>query len=294
MIKVLVTGATGNIGTEVIRYLSALDSDIDVVAAVRDLNGGKDDLREFAGLTFRKFDFTKPFTFPGALAEIDIVFLLRPPQISAIDKIIRPFLRSVRDTGIHKIVFLSVQGAEKSGVIPHKKIEKAIELLGFEYIFVRPSYFMQNLTTTLLPEIERSRTITLPAGGATFNWVDVRNIGECCATLINDFDVYANQVIEITGSENRSFREVAKLMSTILGTRITFKNKNPISFMIGKASGGMSFGRAMVLTVVHFVSRFQEEPNISLAVKELTGNDPTTLQEFLQREKRKFLVSQRE
>jgi hypothetical protein len=52
------------------------------------------------------------------------------------------------------------------------------------------SYFMQNLTTTLLPEIVKQKRITLPSGKAKFNWIDVKNIGEATAHLILNFAKY--------------------------------------------------------------------------------------------------------
>jgi len=63
---------------------------------------------------------------------------------------------------VNQVVFLSVQGAEKSKVIPHNRIESLIIEYGMEYIFLRPGYFMQNLTTTLLPDIIKRRQIFLP------------------------------------------------------------------------------------------------------------------------------------
>src|SRR6056297_3395326 len=114
--------------------------------------------------------------------------------------------------GVKEIVFLSVQGAEKSNVIPHRKIEKLILNSGLEYIFIRPSYFMQNLTTTLLEDIRKNHRIVLPAGRARFNWVDGKNVGEVGAVLLEHFEDYANQGIDVTGSENLSFYEVRDLM----------------------------------------------------------------------------------
>lgn len=65
---------------------------------------------------------------------------------------------------------------------------------------------MQNLTTTLLSDILEHQTITLLAGKAKFNWIDVDNIGEATALLINEFDAHKNKAFEITGRENMDFQ----------------------------------------------------------------------------------------
>jgi len=198
MKKILITGATGNIGYEVIRFLSKITDDIQIIAAVRNIEKARPIFKEFENLDFVTFDFENPDTFYKALSNIDCVFLLRPPHISDVDKNFKPLIDRIKELGITQIIFLSVQGAEKSKVIPHNKIEKLIVEQGFDYIFLRPSYFMQNLTTTLLDDIQRKKKIILPAGKAKFNWIDAENIGEASAVLINHFDDYKNQAIELT------------------------------------------------------------------------------------------------
>jgi uncharacterized protein YbjT (DUF2867 family) len=89
-----------------------------------------------------------------------------------------------------------------------------IKTFGFEYIFLRPSYFMQNLTSSLINDIRDNFRIVLPAGKARFNWIDTVNIGEVAALLLRDFGKYKNSEIELTGSENVDFKEVCRLISS--------------------------------------------------------------------------------
>jgi uncharacterized protein YbjT (DUF2867 family) len=292
MKRILITGATGNIGIEVIHSLKKLNSDVDIIAAVRNVEKAKKQFADSAVLLFRQFDFENSDTFSASFNQIDVLFLLRPPQISEVDKFFRPLLNSAKENGISKIVFISVQGAEKSRAIPHNKIERLIQELKFNYIFVRPSYFMQNLTTTLLPEIIISRSITLPSGNAKFNWVDVKNIGEASARLLLDFEKYQNQSFEITGTENKTFTEVTRIMTEITGERIRFRTINPLGFYFKKKKEGIRSGFALVMTILHFLPRFQRAPDISDSYQKLMGMHPTTLREFIEREKEKMEVPQ--
>jgi len=289
MKQILVTGATGNIGSEVIKYLTESDSDGEIIAAVRSVEKAKSKFVENPGLSFRPFDFENPESFKSAFVGIDTLFLLRPPHISDVETVFRPLLNSAKENGIKNIVFLSVQGAEKSKVIPHNKIERIIQESKFNYIFVRPSYFMQNLTTTLLPEIVNERSITLPAGKAKFNWIDVENIGEATANLILGFESNGNKAFEITGSENKSFSEVTQMMTEITGHQIRYKSINPVSFYFKKKKEGMDSGFALVMSLLHFLPRFQAAPDISDNYQLLTGKTPTTLQEFIRREEKMLM-----
>lgn len=284
MKRILVTGATGNIGLEVVHYLSEMNSGSEVCLAVRKKNRVKETFKNFPNFPLRQFDFENEDSYSEAFKKVDILFLLRPPHISDVEMVFRPLLISAKENGVNKVVFLSVQGAEKSKVIPHNKIERLIQELRFQYIFVRPSYFMQNLTTTLLPEIVINKSITLPSGKAKFNWIDVKNIGEATAKLILDFENYQNQAFEITGTENKCFGEVASLITLISGERIRFNSINPISFYFRKKKEGIESGFAAVMTILHFLPRLQTEPTVSDTYQKLTGMKPTTLKEFIERE----------
>lgn len=288
MRKILITGATGNVGYEVISFLFKLKTDKTIVAGVRSTKRAKTKLAEFPELEYTDFDFENQDTFDSALKDIDTVFLLRPPHISDVNKYFNPLIDSIKDHGIKKIVFLSVQGAEKSKIIPHHKIEQLILDNGLNYVFLRPGYFMQNLTTTLLDDIKNKNKIFLPAGKAKFNWIDVKNIAEVSAIILDNFDDFTNQIFEITGTENKDFGEVAQELSQVLGREIEFDNPNLLKFYFTKKKQGLERGLILVMIMLHFLPRFQKDPEISNCYHKLTGKESTSLMEFIKREKGLF------
>lgn len=288
MKHILITGATGNIGYEVIRFLCKIETKNRIIAGVRNIDASQKKLNNYPHLDFVRFNFENPDTFHGALKNIDRVFLLRPPQISDVDQYFKPLISKMKDESINQIVFLSVQGAEKSPIIPHSKIEKLIQEYGLNYIFLRPSYFMQNLTTILLSDIQNKRKIILPAGKAKFNWIDVENIGQAAAILLDNFEQYQNQAVEITGYENRNFYQVTHLINQSIEDTIEFDSPNPFRFYSIKKHDGLETGMILVMILLHFLPRFQKEPIISDFYEKLTGKKPTTLKEFIEREKQKF------
>lgn len=288
--RILVTGATGNVGMEVVHYLTQSNTKNQILAAVRNVESAQRKFPNAPALKYVPFDFEDPDTFSTAFEDIDILFLLRPPHLSNVEQYFKPLLDTAKSNGIKDIAFLSVQGAESSKLIPHHKIEQLILQLGFNYIFVRPSYFMQNLTTTFRSDIIDKKCITLPSAKSKFNWIDVKNIGEAIAQLILDFDQYKNQPYEITGNENMSFPEATHILSEIREEKIRFQSINPIRFYFKKKREGMDGGYALVMTLLHFLPRIQKEPEISDNYHCLTGKEPTTLYEFLKREFSKVQV----
>lgn len=288
MSNILITGATGNIGMSVIRFLNKTNPTKKLIAGVRNIEKAQQIFNNFENLQLVHFDFEDSNTFDTALAGIDRVFLLRPPHISDVAQYFNPLIASLKKNRIQEVVFLSVQGAEKSKVIPHNKIERLIKESGINYIFLRPSYFMQNLTTTLLNDIETKRAIILPAGKAKFNWIDIENIGEAAAILLTKFEMYKNQAIEITGPENENFEKVTSLINLVVKNPIAYKSLNPLRFYAIKKSDGMVTGMILVMLLLHYLPRFQPEPAISDFYTKLTGKQPTNLKTFIEREKAKF------
>ena len=290
MKRILVTGATGNVGMELIKFLYAKNSKCEIVAGVRNIEKSKQIFKNYDKLEFVNFDFENTETFHKSLENIDVVFLLRPPHISDTNKYFRPLIQTIKNKGINEIVFLSVQGVEKSKIIPHHKIEKLITEFGLHHIFIRPSYFMQNLTTTLLNDIVEKRKIILPAGKAKFNWIDIENIAEVAAILLENFENYKNRSFEITGTENVNFYRIADLISNMINERVDYENFNPLKFFRTKKKDGISTGMILVMIMLHFLPRFQPEPKISNFYEKLTGKQPTLIAEFIKRENEKFIT----
>lgn len=288
MNNILITGATGNIGFELIRYLYKFDTSNRIIAGVRNIEKAKNVFKNYPKLEYVLFDFEEFETFNNALTNIDRVFLLRPPHISDIDKYFKPLISKIKENNINEIVFLSVQGAEKSKVIPHNKIEDLIEGFGINYIFLRPSYFMQNLTTTLINDIRNKREIILPAGQAKFNWIDIENIGESGAILLEKFCAYKNQALELTGLENENFKKVTELINSTIDSPLKYRNVNPFRFYGIKKQEGMAKGMIVVMILLHFLPRFQKNPKVSDVYERLTGKNPTDLKTFIKREKEQF------
>ncbi len=284
MKRILITGATGNIGQATIKYLFQLHSENQIIAGVRDIAKAQKQFSGYSSLQYVTFDFENPNTFHTALDSIDTVFLLRPPHLSDVAKYFKPLVMAIKAKQVNNIVFLSVQGVEKSKIIPHHKIEKLVEEAQLDHIFIRPSYFMQNLTTTLSNDIQTKQRIFLPAGNAKFNWIDIENIGEVAAILLNKFETYKNGAYEITGYENKDFYEVSQIVNECVNNKIKYISPNLLKFLVTKKREGMKVGFILVMIMLHYLPRFQKEPPISTFYESLTGKAPTSVREFVQRE----------
>ena len=284
MTKVLITGATGNVGLELIKSFQKMDHQLDIYAGVRDIVADKIRLANYK-VNFSQFNVTDLNTYNTALDGCNILFLLRPPQISEVEKYFKPIIDTCKDKGVKHIIFLSVQGVEKSKIIPHHKIERLIVDSKISYTFLRPAYFMQNFTTTLRGDLVKKKRIYLPAGNAKFTLIDVRDIGKVSASILTDISSHINKYYELTCYEKLTFLEMAGILSIRLGFKIKYKSPNLIDFFLAKRREKMPTMFILVMIMLHYFPRFQNEPEITDWVKNITNKEPTTFEQFINNNK---------
>jgi len=120
--RVLVTGASGNVGRFVVKELQQLGEDVAVVAGTN-----KQKLIELFGSDVEAvtLDFTRPDTFKEATKNIDRVFLMRPPHLGKA-KDMYPFIDHLSEQSLQLVVFLSLMGVSRNTFPPHYRIEKYI------------------------------------------------------------------------------------------------------------------------------------------------------------------------
>jgi uncharacterized protein YbjT (DUF2867 family) len=285
MNRIFVTGATGNVGKEVILHLLTSTNKHKIIAGVRKLPGNQLNVDVDARVQFQHFDFEDLKTFKPALAKCNILFLLRPPQISDVNKFLKPLIEIAKECKVKHIVFLSVQGVQNSPMIPHHKIEKIIIKSGIPYTFLRPAYFMQNFTTTLRKDLVEKKIIFPPAGEAKFTIIDTADIGLVSAVVLTNPHKHINKSYELTNAEKLSFREMAAKISSVVRTKITYLSPNPLSFFIQKRREKVPRMFILVMIMLHYFPRFSKVPRTTEFVYLLTGKQPITFDEFLEENK---------
>lgn len=278
MKRILVTGATGNVGLEVIRALHG-QGGVEVLAGVRDVQRGAEALRPYPNVRLVAFDFANEATHAAALAHCDSLFLLRPPEIT---DAFGGLIAKAREAGVGHIVFLSVQGAENNRFLPHHKTEQLLMASGVPYTLLRPAYFMQNFTTTLRAELVEQHRIFLPAGRAHFALIDVWDIGDVAARVFTDpGSQHHNQAYTLTAQNRLTFQQMADQLTAGLGRRIAYESPGPWRFYRTKRRAGAARGFVLIMLMLHYLPRFTAPPPITDTVQRITGRPPREFADFV-------------
>lgn len=272
---VLVTGATGTVGSEVIRGLLARD--VKVRATVR---ARADEARLPAGAQGVLFDFEDQATFSAALAGVDRVFLMRPPYMADADAFL-PFLNAMREAEVRQVAFLSLMGADKNPVVPHRAIEKRLRVSGLDWTMIRPSFFMQNLSTTHLADIREHSEIFVPAGKGATSLIDARDVGEACAIVLAQ-EGHLGAAYTITGPEALTYESAAYIMSNVLGRTIAYSHPSGRVFAARFADRGYPKEFITVMRGIYMVARIGMAGGLTGDLKLLLGRTGRTFREFVE------------
>ncbi len=273
--EIFIIGATGNVGGNILQICSR--ENVKAIAAISDLSRSAG-LFE-SGIEPREFDFTRPETYSDAMQGVAKVFLMRPPAISNVRRDIFPFLEYCSRNRIQQIVFLSLLGAEKLFFTPHRRIELEISRLGIPYTFLRPSFFMQNLTMTHRDEIKNESEIFVPAGKGKTSFVDVRDIAEAAFRSLSTTQ-HLNKSLELTGSEALSYFEVADILSEVLERLIIYRSPSLISFIYRSWQKHRNLSLVLVIAIIYTTARFGQAGLITEELPKLLGRMPIPFRQF--------------
>lgn len=189
-----------------------------------------------------------------------------------------PALDVALGAGVEHMALLSLQGAERLRFVPHAQLERYLEESGAGYTFLRPSFFMQNLTTTHLPELRRGE-IYVPAGGGRTSFVDVRDVAEAGAVVLTE-DGHAGRAYELTGSEALTYGEVAARFTAATGREIRYADPSPLAFFRHMRARGVATGQIVVMEAIYATARLGIAGRVTPDLARLLGRAPRTVDDF--------------
>lgn len=275
---ILVTGAAGNVGREVVRAL--LSRGAGVVAAGHD----EDRVHGLFGdeVPTARLDFLDRATWPAAVEGAGHLFLMRPPAISDVASSLNPFVDFARERGVDHVVFLSVAGAGENKVVPHRKVEDHLRGRGDRFTNLRPGFFAQNIGSAYRRDIARDDRIYVPAGRRRpVNWIDARDIAEVAALVLADPEAHRGEDYTLTGPGPVPWSEVTDALTSALGRPIRYEPASVLGYMRHLSRGGLPRGAIVVQTILHFLLRFGHGTTEDPTLERLLGRPGRSVREYI-------------
>ncbi|SAL40816.1 NmrA family protein [Caballeronia sordidicola] len=279
---ILVTGATGAIGSQIVHRL------VDEGASVRAVVRSPEKASLPAGVDVRKGDMTDIASMRAALDGVSTLFLLNAVVADEVTQAILT-LSLARDAGIERIVYFSVFNADRFTDVPHftgkYTVERMIEEFDLPATILRPCYFMQN-DVSLKEVIAKNSVYPMPVGSVGVSMVDTGDIAQIAAAFLLKRERSATplprEVVELVGPQAMTGSALAAIWAEALGKPVNYGGDDLDAFEAQMASRAPSWvARDMRLMVGRFQQDGMAANDDALArMSELLGRAPRSYRDF--------------
>ncbi len=274
---ILVTGATGKTGIDVVRGLAIVGAG--VRALVRD--PAKAPALRRPGVEVVVGDLERPDSLHAALHNVERVFLcsaVDPRQVELQGNLVK----AAKEAGIRLVVKLSVLGSSLDSPVPfarwHAETEKQLIAAGIPWTFLRPHYFMQNLLG-FVPVLKATGTLSLPMKSARFSLVDTRDVAAVAVETLTGAG-HERKIYEITGPEALAGADLAQKLAKATGKAIRYMDVSPDQAKKEMLAAGWPEWLAASMTALFGVFATGRAAAISPIVEELTGYPPRSFDDW--------------
>jgi len=227
---ILVTGATGRVGGHVVQQLVQRGADVRVL--VRDPS--KADFP--AGVEVVQGDLLDIDAVRAAFSGVRTLFLLNAVAADEFTQALIA-LNIARESGVERVVYLSVIHADRFVNVPHFAVksgaERMIQQMGFSATILRPAYFIDN-ELTIKDVVLDHGVYPMPIGGKGLAMVDARDIAEVAAIELLRRDQAPGKLpietLNLVGPDTLTGADVAAIWSDVLGRPVAYGGDDPTGF----------------------------------------------------------------
>jgi uncharacterized protein YbjT (DUF2867 family) len=275
MTTVLVTGATGNVGSSVVRELRG--GELSIRAFVRNPAKGAEMLGD---VELAVGDFSDRSTLSPAMEGVDQVFLSsgnRPEQVDHEVAVIDAAVAA----GVERIVKASTIKAQVGSPLPpcdwHGRIEEHLRRSGVPAVILQSTFYMTNLLASA--DQIRDGNLIAPAGDGRIAMIDPRDVGAATAAVLTG-EGHDGQTYTLTGPEGITFNRVAEELSAATGRSVRFVDVPDEAARQGLTGAGLPDWLVDHLSKLFELIRRGELENTTNTVRALTGREPRPFGEF--------------
>lgn len=281
---ILVTGATGRVGSKLVATLLKAGEPVRVLTR----NSHKAATLHRFGASVVVGDFTQLSTLKAALSGCERLMSIPPNTLNQAEQEIRLF-EVAKCAGVQHIIKLSTAKASPESAChffkQHAIAEEYLKQLGVAFTILKSNSFMQNFLW-FTHEMKTKGTLSLPMKDASTAPVDIRDVVHTARRILTKAE-YKGKTLNVTGLEMLSLQNIAKKLSAATNGKIRYVNISAGDFKRTLLQYGLQDWHAESVVTSWQVAS-QEPPIVTDTVVEITGKRPITFEQFIQDYKREL------
>lgn len=268
MSKVLVIGANGTVGTELVKLLKAKGQSVAEATSKNEIKQGQVHL-----------NILSQEGIESAFENVDRVFLLSPPGYTNQDKLLSLLIEMAKKKKVKKVVLMTAMGANAIDTAPLRIAEIQLEKSGLSYNIIRPNWFMQNFNSYWIQGINSDGKIYLPVAKAKGSFIDARDIAAVAAELLLS-EKFSNKDYDLTGSDVIDHNQVADILSAATGRKISYQEIEPAAMKAGLLGAGLPKDYVeFMLVILDFFKQGYAERTTD-AIEKIIGRKPISFKKY--------------
>lgn len=275
--KILITGASGTVGSLVVRELSRRG--IAVRAAIH-TNAHAGRVRE-ANAEIFEMDFARKESIERALSGIEKAYLLTP-FVPDQPELAKNFIDAAKMAGVKHIVRQSAMGADVGAITvarQHREIEEYLKYSGIPATVLRPNFFMQNFINYFGGPIRAEGKIYLPLGDGKASYIDARDIATVAAIALTG-EGHEGRAYNLTGPRALSVYDVADILSKAGNRKMKYVDIPEDAAREGMLKAKMDEWTVNALMELHMINKKGYASAVTNTIEALTGKPPITFEKF--------------
>jgi uncharacterized protein YbjT (DUF2867 family) len=274
--KILVTGGTGRVGSEVVKELQKRKADVRLLVR-------KSDAPTPTGVEAVIGDLLDPISVEKAMDGVNKLYLLNAVLPDELTQGLIAYGLAKKLKLTH-VVYHSVFRVEQFKDVPHfaskLAIESAMREFDVPFTVIRPNYFIQN-DATLKDALTKTGIYPMPLGPLGISAVDIRDIAEAAAIALTS-DGHFGKTYNLNGPEVVSGPKAASIWSKVLGKEIRYAGDDMDAFeeqMRKKAASWSAFDIRMMFQGYLERGFIAEDGDLATLTK-LLGHVPRRYEDF--------------
>lgn len=288
--KLLITGATGSLGSKVINLLKQKTEVENLSVLVRDEKNELAKQYKNDGIEVKIGDYANLESLKNAFKDIDVLYFVSGGDDNQRSKLHRNVVDAAKEAHVKHILYTSGVRKDESDSSPlatlvdsHIQTENFIKASGITYTILRHNLYAEVIEMMIgdKSQLLKTKTIYLPTANGLTSFVPKKDLAEAEVNILLNPSAYSNKILEFNGSEQINFSQIAEKISEIVKEPIHYNSPEVTEFKTQMNKIGLPNHIIEILSTFSLAVAKGEFDQKSNDLETVLGRKTKPLSEFL-------------